>query len=118
MIPITLAIIMSGTAIALVAMFLSLYHSQDRCTNGGKQHRFQPRYTETDARTQHVLKSSGGYDPDEACAAVRNLNVRRVYVGDVCEWCGATAQMPSNAIPGTAPKSAPEAASTGATAQG
>ncbi len=52
-----------------------------RCYNGGQQHCFQARYTETERRSSMKLESVTGFD-------VRAFMTLNVYMHDICVWCG------------------------------
>jgi len=51
------------------------------CYNGGNKHNFKPRYDEVPypGNIKIGMIYEGGY---------RNLLYHKVYVKDVCEWCG------------------------------
>ena len=53
-----------------------------RCYNGGKLHKFEPRYDEL-PNEMGPTKMKG-----DSMSALRELLLRRVYVKDVCVWCG------------------------------
>jgi len=57
-----------------------------RCYNGGKKHNYKARYTE---KSRNM--STGSYTGD--LSDLRQLSVVRVYVRDVCEWCGNTVEL-------------------------
>jgi hypothetical protein len=65
-----------------------------RCYNGGTKHKFLPRYTEQP--TGQAIKSTGGFygtmvDHSTYINDLRKLTILKVYVCDICEWCGARA---------------------------
>ncbi len=51
-----------------------------RCYNGGLQHYYLPRYTEEPIKQRIEMEGS--------IEDIRSLMVMKVYVGDVCKWCG------------------------------
>lgn len=54
----------------------------DKCCNGGNQHKFEPRYTE------EVLMKLKSSKLEGSLTALRNLMIGKVYVHDICKWCG------------------------------
>jgi hypothetical protein len=74
-----------GLVIIVVTIFIIVAKtaiSNNRCTNGGKQHQFRPRYTEQDRGWS--LNSIKGSSPSE----LRDLMTLKIYAYDICEWCG------------------------------
>ena len=59
-----------------------MFRFKDRCYNGGKRHKFSPRYTE--------IPMNRALNQSEIILSrnVRGLMVYEKYVGDICEWCG------------------------------
>lgn len=55
---------------------------KSRCYRGGKQHRFEARYTEHNRPCSIRLDNVGEKD-------IRSLITLQTYVHDVCIWCGA-----------------------------
>ena len=52
-----------------------------RCYNGGKKHKFIPRYSEVpigDCEFKGVISH----------AVLKRLIVTKIYICDICEWCG------------------------------
>lgn len=62
-----------------------------RCTNGGKQHNFQPRYT---IKNMVGMKDLEG--PLSELRALIKALADKTYNGDVCEWCGKIINEPKN----------------------
>jgi len=61
---------------------------KNRCYNGGNMHNFKPRHTE---RERH-----GNLEIERASeSAIHKLMTLRVYVGDVCTWCGKVINNPN-----------------------
>ena len=57
---------------------------KDKCYNGGKRHKFEPRYDEVPRKVQ-------SFEADWITSSqMRSLLVYTVYVRDVCVWCGKT----------------------------
>ena len=60
--------------------------SKNRCTGGGRTHRFEPRYDERPNSQFAGFELSGfGPTPD-----LRAMMVFQTYVHDICIWCGET----------------------------
>lgn len=55
--------------------------NKDRCYNGGKQHKFVPRFKEV----PRDFKYNG---PPTNLEDFRKLFVLNEYLYDICEWCG------------------------------
>lgn len=58
-----------------------------RCYQGGRRHKFGPRYSEVDsaiAKNGMSIKVTG--------VDIQEMFKNRVYVHDVCEWCGKIAE--------------------------
>ena len=64
-----------------------------RCYNGGKQHRFQPRAT---VKTICVPMPHGEISSYVALVLAERTDRIETYHGDVCQWCGATVNVPSS----------------------
>ena len=60
-----------------------MFNKKDRCYNGGKQHKFTPRYDEIPHSTPTKI-SGTGVDIEK----LRRMFITEIYVKDVCEWCG------------------------------
>jgi len=60
-----------------------MFSKKNRCYNGGKQHKFTPRYEETPNMFLHKANVNN-MSPD----AIKSLFFQKVYIKDVCEWCG------------------------------
>ena len=54
---------------------------KSRCYNGGKQHKFSPRYNEKPYR--YNIKVKHAFLPE-----VKDLLCYKEYLFDICEWCG------------------------------
>lgn len=77
---------------------------RSRCYNGGKQHRFEARYSEKEFDNP-ATKVDIPYSPLTAPGvvvkgeALRRQKVFDVYVHDICVWCGEMRkQAPSPAV--------------------
>jgi len=62
-----------------------MFKLKSRCYNGGKRHKFEPRYSEkstgrTPTQEEIILRSSD--------LGLRGLIFYQVYIYDVCVWCG------------------------------
>jgi hypothetical protein len=55
-----------------------------RCTNGGNQHKFKPRYSILHGDIK-LGEFKGSLD---AFQSAMEKMADRVYEGDVCSWCG------------------------------
>jgi hypothetical protein len=55
------------------------------CYRGGKRHKFEPRYDETEGNKNLKVENYSA-SPTE----IRKLFILRKYVGEVCKWCGDT----------------------------
>ncbi len=62
----------------------------DKCCDGGNQHNFQPRYTEKALMNAKFSKMEGSMEQ------LRKLMVGKVYVHDICKWCGASSILNSS----------------------
>ena len=54
-----------------------------KCYQGGNRHKFQPRYTE-EPLYGIKINNAWGMSVEE----LRSFLVQKIYVHDVCEWCG------------------------------
>jgi len=54
---------------------------EDKCCNGGNQHKFKPRYTEVENAHFDRVKQLNNCRSEES---FRSLMIKEVYVGDVC----------------------------------
>ena len=61
---------------------MSIFNKSVRCYNGGTRHNFEPRYDEA---PRNLNVDSWGFDSRDD---IRELSIIRVYVKDVCVWCG------------------------------
>lgn len=63
-----------------------MFNEKERCYNGGNRHKFEPRYTEmaTGISPTKILGTATTQEVD----ALRKLCIRKMYVGDICVWCG------------------------------
>ncbi len=70
---------------------MSLFN-RSRCYNGGNQHRFTGRYSDAEREKKIELSTLvySPFDAPEVLEALKDANTLRVYVGDICIWCGAT----------------------------
>jgi hypothetical protein len=57
---------------------------KSRCYNGGKQHKFEPRYSTRDFIPQNLLDGGISFKGDATTLRRREV----IYEGDVCVWCG------------------------------
>lgn len=75
---------------------MSWFQDLTRCYHpGGKQHRFEPRYSERIRGTS--CKVEGHMTADD----MHRLTTLKVYVCDICIWCGKisrSASLPEEAI--------------------
>ena len=55
-----------------------------KCHSGGQQHNFQPRYDEKDRGGNIKVEDWGG----DSMENVRKMYIIRIYVKDICVWCG------------------------------
>ena len=55
-----------------------------RCYNGGKQHKFEPRYDEKEVA--HNVKITWPYGT--TAKEIRKGHILMVYIYDICVWCG------------------------------
>ena len=55
---------------------------KNRCYNGGKQHKFKPRY---DEKPFDELKN---FEGNTTASGLRSILFYDVYVCDICVWCG------------------------------
>jgi hypothetical protein len=63
---------------------------RSRCYNGGKQHHFEPRYSERQVPAPPMEPLNPFFTSDPAAIeAYKKAAVARVYIKDVCSWCGA-----------------------------
>lgn len=58
---------------------------KSRCYNGGNKHDFKPRYDEQPLATLSLDSLQGTSDQ---IRAFRELYIHKVYIKDVCVWCG------------------------------
>jgi len=54
-----------------------------KCYNGGKKHKFKPRYDENPSGFNYNHIRFDGITDE-----LRNLLVIQVYIKDICVWCG------------------------------
>jgi hypothetical protein len=59
---------------------MTIYKS--RCYNGGKQHKFSPRYSEEP--NPNPIHTNLALFPNQ----MRELIYYKEYLFDICEWCG------------------------------
>jgi hypothetical protein len=57
--------------------------TKNKCINGGNEHNFKPRYNEK----PNPNWSGGEFDIITA-DKLREMMVLKIYVKDICEWCG------------------------------
>ena len=62
--------------------------SKDKCTNGGSEHKFQPRYNESPNPNWR-----GGEFWWFSANEIRDCMILKIYICDVCEWCGKTVKV-------------------------
>lgn len=55
---------------------------EERCYNGGRKHKFVPRYDEVPNNIK--FSAIEGVYPEE----LRKLLYYNIYLFDICEWCG------------------------------
>ena len=60
--------------------------SGDKCYEGGIQHKYEPRYDEVDSNRNAKIEIQAETSPEE----LRKMLVLRLYIGEVCTWCGKT----------------------------
>lgn len=68
-----------------------MFPFNNRCYNGGKLHRFEPRFDETDEKKRTKPINTAGipsFDLPEILDAAADKKSTRTYVRDVCVWCG------------------------------
>ncbi len=70
-------------------MFFKFFNKKDRCYSGGRQHNFQPRYTEQ--------ALAPGDDMASVWQSMNTENRPKIYVYDVCVWCGTRVAPPDKA---------------------
>lgn len=69
---------------------------KSRCYNGGRQHKFKPRFTTAPAFTSANIIAKG-YDEAE----IKEMLSYKVYTGEVCAWCGAVISQQRQASSGS-----------------
>lgn len=67
-----------------------IFDRKDRCYRGGKQHNFQPRYTEQ--------ALSPGDDMASVWQSMNPQDRPKVYLYDICTWCDARIAPPNKAV--------------------
>ena len=55
-----------------------------KCFRGGKQHKFEPRYSEEDSN----LVQQGIYLKRIQPNTAKELLKNKIYIYDICVWCG------------------------------
>ncbi len=66
-----------------------LFANKDRCYRGGKMHNYTPRYSEKHADQTRIQVGDMFSTSDSF-----NRALAKIYVRDVCTWCGATIELP------------------------
>jgi len=59
----------------------------NKCYNGGSKHKFKARYEEVELEPKVTFR---GILLPMSAEEYRKLLVKKVYVKDVCVWCGKT----------------------------
>jgi hypothetical protein len=60
----------------------------NRCVDGGKEHKFEPRYDEK-IQPQTVKINGESISPNDVIKIVDSYAIKdKKYVKDVCVWCG------------------------------
>lgn len=55
---------------------------KDKCYQGGKQHNFQPRYSEQERNNKFTEIVYPNLEE------LRRFTTLKIYKGDICIWCG------------------------------
>jgi len=63
---------------------MDIFDKKSRCYNGGKRHKYTPRYDEIES--PHNI--SFRYNPYVDLDKIRRLSITNEYIYDICEWCG------------------------------
>ena len=61
-----------------------MFSRKSRCYNGGTHHKFSPRYDEKPNPHLKIKYTWGSTTSSQ----VRSLVYYKVYLFDICEWCG------------------------------
>ncbi len=67
---------------------MSWFSNKKRCCDGGRQHNYSPRYTEKHPEPTRI-QVGDMISTHESWSS----KLAKVYIRDVCTWCGATIEL-------------------------